>query len=115
MKINIKGTNMELTEAIKDYVEEKIGSLDKFYDNILEARVDVGKTTNHHQKGDVFRAEVNLEVPQKGVLRAEATREDLYMAINQVKDELQRQIKKFKEKQKGNYNNQAEPEIPMEY
>ncbi len=102
MQIDIKGTNLDLTDAIKDYVNEKIGSLEKFYDGILLARVDVGLTTKHHQKGNIFRAEVNLDVPQKYVLRAEAKKEDLYMAINEVKDELQRQLKKFKEKKRGN-------------
>ncbi len=101
LKINIKGTNMELTEAIKNYVNEKIGSLEKYYEGILEARVDVGVTSKHHQKGTIYRAEVNLEVPQKGVLRAEATRDDLYLAINEVKNDLQIQIKKFKEKMRG--------------
>jgi putative sigma-54 modulation protein len=101
MKINIKGTNMDLTDAIKDYVNEKIGSLDKFYDNILEARVEIGLTTKHHQKGDIYRAEVNLEVPQKHLLRAEAVRDDLYLSINEVKDELQLQLKKFKEKMRN--------------
>ena len=89
---------MELTEAIKDYVNEKVGSLEKYFDGILEARVDVGIISHHHQKGDIFRAEVNLEVPQKHVLRAEAEREDLYAAINEAKDDLQLQLKKFKEK-----------------
>ncbi|MCX6745911.1 MAG: ribosome-associated translation inhibitor RaiA [Candidatus Parcubacteria bacterium] len=103
MQIDIKGTNLELTEAIKDYVNEKIGGLEKFFDQILVARVEVGLTTKHHQKGNIFRAEVNLEVPQKYIIRAEAEREDLYMAINQVKDELQRQIKKYKEKMRGNF------------
>ena len=103
MQVDIKGTNMELTEAIKDYVQEKIGSLAKYFDGILEARVDIGVTSKHHQKGNIFRAEVNLEVPQKHILRAEAEREDLYVAINEVKEELQRQIKKFKEKMRGNY------------
>jgi len=103
MQIDIKGTNMELTEAIKDYVNEKIGGLDKFFDQILEARVDVGLTTKHHQKGNIFRAEVNLEVPQKHIIRAEAEREDLYMAINEVKIELQGQLKKYKEKMRGNF------------
>lgn len=102
MHLNIKGTNLELTQDIKDYVEDKISGLDKFYDNILDARVEVGKINRHHQKGDVFRAEVNLEVPQKGILRAEAEREDLYMAINEVKDDLRVILKKYKEKQRGN-------------
>ncbi len=103
MQIDIKSKNMKLTEAIKNYVNEKIGGLEKFYDNILVARVEVGLTTNHHQKGDIFRAEANLEVPQKHILRAESEKEDLYMAINEVKDDLQRQIKKFKEKKRGNF------------
>ena len=72
LKIDIQGTNMELTEAIKAYINEKIGSLEKYYDGILVARVDVGLTTKHHQKGNIFRAEVNLEVPQKHILSAEA-------------------------------------------
>jgi len=103
MQIDIKGTNLELTEAIKNYVNEKIGSLDKFFEGILEARVDIGLTTKHHQKGNIFRAEVNLEVPRKHILRAEAEREDLYMAINEVKNELQQQLKKFKGKMHNNF------------
>lgn len=103
MQIDIKGTNLELTQSIKDYVEEKIGGLEKFFDQILEARVEVGITTKHHQKGKIFRAEVNLEVPKKYIIRAEAERDDLYMAINEVKDELQRQIKKYKERMRSNF------------
>lgn len=103
MQIDIKGTNLELTEAIKDYINEKVGSIEKFFDQALIARVDVGLTTKHHQKGDIFRAEINLEVPQKGLLRAEAVRDDLYVAINEAKLELERQIKKYKEKMRGNF------------
>jgi putative sigma-54 modulation protein len=103
MQIDIKGTNMELTQAIKDYVNDKIGGLEKFFDQILEARVEVGLTTKHHQKGNIFRAEANLEVPQKHIIRAEAEKEDLYMAINEVKEELQIQLKKYKEKMRGNF------------
>ncbi|MCX6740271.1 MAG: ribosome-associated translation inhibitor RaiA [Candidatus Parcubacteria bacterium] len=103
MQIEIKGTNLELTDALKDYVNEKVGSLEKFFEQALIARVDVGLTTKHHQKGNVFRAEINLEVPQKHLLRAEATRDDLYVAINEAREELERQIKKYKEKMRGNF------------
>ncbi len=98
MKIAIKATNMELTDPIRDYVNEKIGDVEKFYDGIIDARVEVGKTTNHHNKGDVFRAEVNLRVPEKGIIRAESTQSDLYMAITEVKNDLHRQLKSHKEK-----------------
>ncbi len=93
---------MDLTPAIKDYVNEKVGSLEKFFDQAIIARVDVGRTSNHHQKGDVFRAEINMDVPQKHVLRAESVKEDLYLAINDAKADLERQIKKYKEKMRGN-------------
>lgn len=105
MQIEIKGTNLELTEALKDYVNEKVGSLEKFFDQALIARVDVGLTTKHHQKGDIFYAEINLEVPQKNLLRAEATRDDMYLAINEAREDLERQIKKYKEKMRGNFRN----------
>lgn len=102
MQIDIKGTNLELTQAIKDYVNEKVGSVEKFFDQALIARVDVGLISNHHQKGNVFRAEINLDVPRKHLLRAEAVRDDLYAAINEARDELERQVKKYKEKMRGN-------------
>ncbi|NQU84099.1 MAG: HPF/RaiA family ribosome-associated protein, partial [Parcubacteria group bacterium] len=50
----------------------------------------------HHQKGDVFRAEADIRLAGK-VLRVEATESDLKMAIVRVKDELQRQLNKYKD------------------
>ena len=75
MKINIKSTHLDLTPALKEYIEEKIGSLAKFLkrwdpEGVVEAYVEVARTTKHHHKGNVFRAETDLRVPGK-VLRAE--------------------------------------------
>ena len=95
MRLSIKATNIELTTAIRDYVNEKIGqSLDRFLDQAdtsIFANVDIGKTTKHHLKGDLFRAEINLHMA--GVnLRAEAQAGDLYSAIDLVQDEIAREI-----------------------
>ncbi len=100
MNIQIMGTNLELTEAIKTHINEKIGGLDKYFDGILEVRVDVGKTTKHHNKGDVFRAEVNVTVPHK-VVRSEAVSDDLYKAINEAKEHAKRELVTYKEKMRG--------------
>lgn len=100
MKITIKATNIELTEDLKSFVEEKINSLEKYIDGVLEAFVEVGKVTEHHQKGDFFRAEVDLRVPGE-ILRSEATAEDIQIAINRVKEELQRQIDTYRNKQQA--------------
>jgi len=96
MNINIKATRMELTPAIETAVIEKIGGLEKYFDNIIGCEVEVGKTTNHHQKGDIFRAEANLEVPKK-IIRAEAETDDLYKSLTEVKDKLKVEIIKYKE------------------
>jgi ribosomal subunit interface protein len=69
MQIKIKTTNIELTDAISSYVEEKLQSLEKFAVPHEEENpllyVEVGKSTNHHQSGDVFRAEVTMNVRLK--------------------------------------------------
>lgn len=94
MKINIKATNFELTEAIRNYVEEKLGALEKMLpvgDDSVMADVEVGKINKHHQHGQVFKAEVNLHFKHH-YLRAEAFHEDLYAAIDEMQDEIARQI-----------------------
>jgi len=110
MKITIKTTNLELTPKIQQYVDEKIGGVDKFLDNmdkgVIEARVEIGKTTRGQQKGDIFRAEVNLSLPGR-LLRSVAEEIDLRTAIDRVKEEIQREIKKYRGKQEAKYKRGA--------
>lgn len=92
-------TYMEMTDAIRDYVEKKIGGLEKFCENYspCDVRVEVGKTSEHHQKGRIWRAEYTMTIPGAS-LRAEAIEEDLYAAIDAAKDDLKRQVIEHKEK-----------------
>lgn len=97
---SIKGTNVELTASIIDTIEKKLLSLAKLTERMgpaTELSVEVGKTTKHHKKGPVWRAEATLAVPGK-VLRAEVTDIGLYGSIDLLKDDLERQIKAYKEK-----------------
>jgi len=97
MLINIKATNLELTSTLHAYVEEKVRMLAKYYDRIIEVRVEVDLTSHHHQKGEIFRAEFNVRVPGK-LLRVEKRARDLYKAIDKVKDHMALELKKYKEK-----------------
>lgn len=97
MKINIKATNLDLTAAIKESVQEKIGSLEKYLNNILQANVEVGKTSNKQKKGDIFFCEVNLSVPGT-LLRFRHEFGNLQKAIGEAKKGIQREIIKYKEK-----------------
>jgi ribosomal subunit interface protein len=101
MNINLKASGFELTPAIRDNVSKKLQSVQKLlskFDSGSEVKLDfeVAKTTRHHQKGDVFRAEANLLLPKK-LIRAEAVEEELSAAIDKVKGILLEAVKKYKE------------------
>lgn len=98
MQINIFAKNISVDEPLEVFIKEKIGGLDKVIGNDKStARVEIGKPSRHHRSGRIYRAEVNLGMG--GVLlRASCEHEDLRNAIVDVKDELQEQIRKFKEK-----------------
>jgi putative sigma-54 modulation protein len=99
MQINIKATKMKLTPAIRDYVQKKMDMLEKYLGNfkVLHCEVEIGMAVGSHQSGDIYRAEINLELPGE-LLRVEKEEEDLYKAIDKVKDHMSRSIKKYKEK-----------------
>jgi putative sigma-54 modulation protein len=103
MKLNIKTTNISLSSAIQDYLEKKLMMLDKLVDfdndNVL-VQAELGKTTQHHRQGDIFRAEVNLRAEGHNY-RAVSEKEDLYAAIDEVKDMLSQEIKSGKEKKQS--------------
>jgi len=115
MKIIIKSKNLELSPALEGFINEKINSLEKFlqifknknyYGDFFgkgkpkaEVWVEIEKNT-HHKKGEIFRAEIQMRLPGKS-LRAEATSADLKLSINGIKDEMQRELKEYKEKMKG--------------
>ena len=105
MKIDIKATNLEVTPALAEFIDEKIGSLDKFIRGgakggdgeqgtyLVEAYVEVARDTKHHKQGEVFRAEVNLKIGGR-VLRAERSEWDARAAIDGVREELKMILEK---------------------
>lgn len=101
MKIKITTTNIELTRSLESYVEEKIHSVEKFAiphkDELPIVEVEIGKSTNHHQSGDVFVAEANMRVRGKH-FRATSEKSDLYAAIDDMRNELVRALSSHKER-----------------
>jgi putative sigma-54 modulation protein len=95
MQVKITGKNIELTEAIQNYVEKKISGLEKFYDKIIRAQVVLGLETNHHLKGKIYFCECKLEVPGNDLF-ANKNEKDLYKAIDKIRDYLENELKKFK-------------------
>lgn len=90
----LSGRNVDVTDAMRDYVEEKLTRLDRYNDSITDARVtltvrDVRDSTRRN------RVEVQLNVPN-GIIRAEEHHADMYAAIDKASDVLERQLRKFK-------------------
>ena len=99
MQIHIKSTRLEMTDAIRDYFQDKMDMVEKCLGDlkVINCDVEIEKVVGGQHKGDIYRAEVNLQVPRE-LLRVEKTEEDLYKAIDKVKNDLELIIKKHKEK-----------------
>jgi ribosomal subunit interface protein len=100
MQTDIKATNMKLTDAIRSFVEEKMNSLDaktRRFGTVVLAKVEVAKTTKHHKKGDLFRAEIHVELPGK-LVYSSCEHDDLYSAFTDTLKEAERQITDYKDK-----------------
>ena len=98
MKINIHGRKIEVTDSIKNYIEEKLKRLDKYFENPGEiSATAVVKVRSNDQI-------IEVTIPSKRfTLRAEESNNDLYAAIDLVVDKIERQIRKNKTKIKKNY------------
>jgi putative sigma-54 modulation protein len=94
MNYNVRGENIEVTPAIRDYVEKKIAKLDRYFTESPEAKVHVNLRFNQDKSSKV---EVTIPLPHL-VLRAEETNVDMYAAIDLISDKLERQIRKHKTK-----------------
>ena len=100
MEIIIKTKNLKLTKILKEYINGKINSLERFLKEgnfLLKARVEIEKTTLHHKKWPFFRTECQMQLSGKEI-RTESVSENLYSTINEVKDELQREFKNYRKK-----------------
>ena len=93
MKYNIRGEKVEVTPAIKSYIEDKIGKLDKYFDDASNINANVViKVRGKEQK-------IEITVPAMHyTLRSEESHSDLYAAIDLTVDKLERQIRKNKTK-----------------
>ena len=91
MKYNIRGSKMEVTNSIKKYIEEKIGKLNKYFENPDEITASV----LIKESGINDKVEVTIPI-KNAILRAEMSNKDLYSAIDLVVEKLERQIRKNK-------------------
>lgn len=98
MQVNLTGHHVDLTDALRTYVDEKIARLERHFDHVTNVHVILGieklsqkaEATVHIAGADVF---------------ADATHEDMYAAIDALVDKLDRQVIRHKEKVKSHRGN----------
>lgn len=94
LTFNIRGENIEVTQAIRDYVQKRISKLEKYFEQSVDSTAHVNLKVYQNKDAKV---EVTIPLPYL-TLRAEETSPDLYASIDLVTDKLERQIRKYKTK-----------------
>lgn len=93
MKYNVRGQNIEVTEALRDYVEKKLSRLERYFETPVASEVNVTLSVTKGQHT------VEVTIPMVGtMLRAEEKSADMYASVDGVVDKLERQIRKHKTK-----------------
>lgn len=91
MNLVISGRNIDITEGLRSAVEEKIGKLERYFNESTEVHITLS-TEKERQK-------IEVTIPMKGsIIRAEQTSTDMYVAIDLVEEVIERQLRKYKNK-----------------
>lgn len=104
MNIKVKGVEIEITEAIRDYAEKRVSeALEKFTNDFSEknifAEVVLSKTNNKQTRGDIYKTSVRVSGLRKNIF-AEAIKDDLYASIDEIKDKLEQNISDMRDKKR---------------
>lgn len=102
MRLTIKATGIEHTNALDSYVNKKLSEIDRFLDpneKSCIARIEISKETKHHKTGvDVFKAELTMRAGRRDFRVVKTNESDLYAAIDEMKDEAVAEVKEHHKK-----------------
>jgi len=112
MHIHVNGRNIEITDAIKAYVKEKIGKVVNHYDQIQAIDVVLSVIKNPSASGKHV-AEVSCKM-STGVVRCEEAADSMYESIDLLADKLIRQVNKFKDKSLGSDKTSIRTDVKKE-
>ncbi|MEN9842399.1 MAG: Ribosome hibernation promoting factor [Pseudomonadota bacterium] len=96
MNLTISGHHLEVTPALRSYVTTKLDRISRHFDQMVDIKVLL-TVDNHKEKERRQKAECNIHVKGKDLF-AESTHEDLYAAVDELADKLDRQVLRYKDK-----------------
>lgn len=97
MELTVTGKNLEINDTIRNYVEKKIGRLDRYLPNVIDGRVELTVDDGARAAEDRQIAQVTLRT-KKVILRAEEVSSDIFASIDAVFEKMQRQADRYKGK-----------------
>lgn len=114
LRFEIHGENLTITDAIRNYIEEKIGKLERYFNNVPNAIAHVKVKTYQNSS-----TKIEVTIPLKNVtLRAEERHDDLYAGIDLINSKLERQVRKYKtrvnRKNRNRHDQEAFASLPEE-
>lgn len=109
MEYNVRGENIEVTPALREHVVKKIGKLERYFENNVDAIVHVNLKFYNDQE-----SKVEVTIPMTDLsLRAEVHHEDMYNAIDLATNKLERQIRKHKTKVNRKFREKGSPKYVL--
>jgi len=108
MQINLTGQNIEITQALRDYVDNKFTRLERRYDRSYDHITDMHVVLSVEKKRQKADGTIHIS---RGNLHAEAEAADMYAAIDALVDKLDRQIKRHKEKRTDHHRGDGSTKI----
>lgn len=94
MDLNIHGRNVDVTDWIEEYVDKKVGKLERYLPTVKEARVEL---THNATRAASDRYTAQITIWSNGqILRAEESTSDIFASIDASADKMYRQIRRFK-------------------
>lgn len=112
MRLIIQGRNIEVTDLLRQYIEKKVGKLDRYLSTIDEAHVDLAV---ERTKSAEDRQVVQLTLKDGGaILRAEERTGDMFASLDAALDKIRRQIRRYKGKQQDRWHGKLKGKPPLE-
>ena len=107
IRFEIHGDNLTITDALRNYIEDKIGKLERYFNNVPNAVAHVKVKTYSNSA-----TKIEVTIPLKDVtLRAEERHDDLYAGIDLITGKLERQVRKYKTRVNRKHRDRGDQEV----
>lgn len=107
MQLNLTGHHIDITDSLRNYVEEKIQRIERHFDKVTNTHVILTLENVRH------KAEATINMTGNNIF-AESTEDNMYAAIDGLIDKLDRQVKKHKEKLTDHHQKEPLPQVDIE-